>query len=179
MLSGFQSRGRSLNVDRRGFDDFLRQLLSDISFKQSQWRLKEKLLTRMQRPRISPIVEVRLDINVIESCRHVRDNPENEPKRSPRLSHNHRDVLTSQSQRNHAPEIEHPVYNKCAVPVCDWIAERYVRDLCLTRDRVRVCEVDLEGHGDEGVCEREEEVGCYRCEPSPEDQLIEMELKKN
>lgn len=130
----------------------------------------------MQRPRIAPIVEMRLNINVVESRRHVRDNPENEPQRSPRLSYNHRNVLACQSQSNHAEEIDHPVYKKCAVPICDRIAICNVSDFCVTRDGVRVCEVDLEGHGDEGVCEGKEKVGCYCCKPSPEDQLVEVEL---
>lgn len=150
MLLEFQSQVQCVNEDRTEFDDFLRRLQGFISVAQGSIR---KLLTRMQWPCISPIVKVRLNINVVKSRRHIRYDPEDEPKCSPGLSHNHRDVFACQSQRNHAPEVEHPIYNKCAVPICDWIAICNVRDLCVTRDWVRVGKVDLEGHGNEGVCE--------------------------
>lgn len=133
----------------------------------------------MQRPSIAPIIEARLDTNIVESCRYIRDDPENEPQRSPRLTHNHGDILACQSQSNHAPEVDHPVYNKCAMPICNWIAIRNVSDFCVTCDWVCVGKINLKSHGDEGVCKGEEEVRRYCCKPSPENQLVEVQLQKD
>jgi len=57
------------------------------------------------------------------------------------------------------------------------ITVAYVRYLRCRSDGVRVCEVDLESHGDEGVGEREHEVGGDGGEPAPEDELRELERR--
>lgn len=55
------------------------------------------------------------------------------------------------------------------ISVCD------IGDLRFARDGVGVREVDLEGHGDEGVGEGEHEVGAHCGEPAPDDHLVEFE----
>lgn len=42
-------------------------------------KMSEAQHTLMQRKRISPIIEFRLDIDVVEGRRHVRDDPEDQP----------------------------------------------------------------------------------------------------
>lgn len=105
----------------------------------------------MQRPSVAPTVKRRRDLNVIEGRRHIRNNPEDQEQPHPRHTHNHCCVLTGQAQRDHAEEIQHPVYQECAMTICDRVSVRNVCDLGLASDRVVVREIDLEGHGDERV----------------------------
>lgn len=55
------------------------------------------------------------------------------------------------------------------IPICD------VCDLRLGRDRIGVREIDLEGHGDKRVGEREHEVCAHGSEPAPYDHLVELQ----
>lgn len=57
------------------------------------------------------------------------------------------------------------------------VSIRNIGDLRFARDRIGVREVDLESHGDEGVSEREHEVGAHCGEPAPDDHLVEFERR--
>ena len=54
---------------------------------QSRVKIEQDLATglddRVQRPRVAPVVEVRLDSNVVKSRRDIRDDPEDEPHPRP------------------------------------------------------------------------------------------------
>lgn len=47
----------------------------------------------VQRPRVPPVVETRLDVNIVKRRRHICNHPEDEPQPRPRLSHYHGDVF--------------------------------------------------------------------------------------
>jgi len=51
----------------------------------------------MQRPSVSPKVKPWRKRNGVKACRHIRNNPKNEPESRPRLSYHHRDILTRQT----------------------------------------------------------------------------------
>ena len=69
----------------------------------------------IQRPRIFSLEEARRQRDGIEARAGVRDGPEYQPKRCPRLPDHHGDVLKCEAQRYHADEGQHPVYREGAV----------------------------------------------------------------
>lgn len=129
----------------------------------------------MQRPRVAPSVKDRCNLNVIERRRNVRNDPENQPKSHPRRTNHHSHILTRKTQRDHAEEVQHPVHQERSVAIRHRVSVCNVSDLRLTRNRVCVCEVDLKGHRDEGIGEREHKVGTHCGEPAPDDHLVELE----
>lgn len=67
-------------------------------------------LTRMQRPRVAPSVKRRRNLNIVERSRDVCDDPEDQPQSHPRRADHHSNVLTRETQRNHAKKVQHPVH---------------------------------------------------------------------
>ena len=63
----------------------------------------------LQWPRPAPIEEPGCELDGVERCRHVTNDPEDQPQGSPRLTDDHRDVLGCKAKRKHAQEVEHPV----------------------------------------------------------------------
>jgi len=59
----------------------------------------------MQRPRISPSIKRRRNLNIVERRRDVRDNPEDQPQPHPRRTYHHSHILTRETQRDHTKEI--------------------------------------------------------------------------
>lgn len=129
----------------------------------------------MQRPRIAPAIESRRNLNIIETRAHVRNHPKNKKQPHPWRAHHHGGILTREPQRNHTKEIQHPVYQKRAMAVRNRVPVGDVSNLGFARDRIGVCEVDLKGHGDEGVGERQHEVGAHCGKPAPDNHLPELE----
>lgn len=129
----------------------------------------------MKRPCIPPAVKRRRNFYIIERRRHIRNNPKDEEQPHPRHPHDHSHVLARQSQRDHAEEVQHPVYQKRAVAIRDRVPVRNVRDLRLGRNGICVRKINLECHGDKRVGEREHEVGTECGEPAPENELPEFE----
>ena len=85
-------------------------------------------LTIMQRPSIAPSVKSRCEINAIKTCRHIGDDPEDQPKRRPWLSYNHCNIFRRESQRYHTDPVEHPVYWKGSSSIsCSWICDFCMR----------------------------------------------------
>ena len=132
---------------------------------------EEDKLTVMQRPRIPPIIKFRRDIQRIEGRTDVTYHPKDQPHRRPRLTNDHRHVLTCQAERPHAEEVDHPVHYERRLPV----RVRIVRHLCGRRGLL--VEGDLEGERDHAVCERHGEVGAHGREPAVEDELVEVERR--
>jgi hypothetical protein len=125
----------------------------------------------MEWPCVTPTIKGRCDLDVVECCRHVADDPEDKEEthpvscvrggssegdkgKLPRLPNNHSHVFASQTERNHAKEIQHPVYGKRAVTVGNRIAKFLDRDLGLTCNGIVVKEVDLKRHGYEAIRQR-------------------------
>lgn len=129
----------------------------------------------MQRPCITPSIKCGSDLDVVESCGDVCDDPKNEPASHPRRANDHSHVLTSKPQRNHAKEVEHPVDRKRSVAVSGRVSGRNFGNLGLGLDWVGVGKVDLERHGDEGVRERQEDICTERRAPSPYYELVELQ----
>ena len=88
----------------------------------------------VQRKGIPVVVESWRQFDRIESGTHVRDDPEDKPDCGPWLSNDHGYVLTCQTQRTHANEVDHPIYHKARFTVsvcmyrnldvtCGWIGE--------------------------------------------------------
>ena len=125
----------------------------------------------MQRPSISPIIEMRRQLNRIESCSDIGNDPENQPHRRPRLSNHHRHILARQPQRNHSHPVDHPVHDKGALAIGLWVGHAGVH-----RARI-VAEGDLKRQRDERVGQRHEEVGRNCGDPAPDDELGELERR--
>ena len=119
-------------------------------------------LTIVQRPSVAPVVETGRELEGIETCGYVGDDPENEPKGRPWLSDDHGHVFASQTQGVHAHEVDHPVNHKGAFAVRIWIvADGRIGD-------GGVVEWNHESEGDERICERHEEIGQYGRAETPE-----------
>ena len=108
-----------------------------------EWRKIKRIsgwkLTIVQRPRIPPVIELRRDIQRIETRADVANHPKDQPHRRPRLADNHRHVLARQSQRTHPEEVDHPIDDECGMPV-------RIRIMCWYRSWGRlIIERDLEG----------------------------------
>jgi len=131
----------------------------------------------MKRPSVSPPVEPRRDLDIIKRSGNVANDPEDQEQSHPRHAYYHGHVLTGQSQRDHATEIQHPIHDERATSICHRIAFHHIRDLRFTGDGVGMPEVDLESHGHEGVGEGEHEVGAYRSTPSPDNELLKLERR--
>ena len=125
----------------------------------------------MQRPRITPIIELRGQIQSIEARRNIADNPEYQPHRRPRLPDYHCDVFACESKRNHPDPINHPVHHEGCRAICIRVMRHFVPG------RSRVVERDLESQRDEGVEERHGEVGGHGGEPAVDDELVEVEWR--
>ena len=76
----------------------------------------------MQRPSIPPPVETRRDLDVVERCRDVGDDPEDQEQAHPGLPNDHGHVFACEAESDHADEVEHPVHGECAVAVSDGVS---------------------------------------------------------
>lgn len=123
----------------------------------------------MQRPRIAPIVPLGRQVQGVEGSRHVCDDPEDEPHGTPRLADDHCHVLACETEGDHADEVDHPVDDKGAFAVSVGV----LGDHCFRSGGV--VEGDLEGEGDEGVCEGHEQVGEDCAHPADEDEFPEFD----
>ncbi len=148
----------------RGFDDW-----KNVNTLSQNCEMRK--LTLMQRPRIPPVVELRRQVQRIKARRHITDNPEDQPHRSPRLPNDHRHVLARQAQRYHPYPVDHPIHNESRCAVCVGI-------VChLVPWRGWVVEGDLEGEGDEGIEKGHGQVGSHCGEPAVDDELVEVEWR--
>jgi glutaredoxin len=116
----------------------------------------------------------------------------------PRLTNNHGHIFASQTKRNHAEEIQHPIHGKRAMSIRHWISYNHTScqhshshlrnelsrrteflnsSLRLTRHGIVVEEIDLERHAHETVREREEQVGSYSRSPAPGNELGEFQRR--
>src|SRR5690349_21521255 len=66
----------------------------------------------MHWPRISPFVEGWCEFQGIETCRDIRDDPEDEPQGSPGCPEHHSHVLTRKTESSHADPVAHPINYK-------------------------------------------------------------------
>lgn len=106
----------------------------------------------MQRPGIAPIIPLRRQVQGVEGSRHVGDDPEDKPHSGPRLPDYHCYVLASETEGDHADEVDHPVDDERALTVRIGVIGYH----CFRSSGV--IEGILEGERDEGVSEGREEV---------------------
>lgn len=128
-------------------------------------------LTIMQGPGIAPIVELGRQLDRVEARRYIRNDPEDQPHGRPRLPDQHCHILAREAQRNHAHEINHPVYHKCA------FAERVGVFGNLGRCSGRIRERNLESKRNQRIGKRHETVGNNGGRPAPYDELPEFQRR--
>ena len=123
----------------------------------------------MQRPRVAPVVPFGRQVQGVEGSRHVGDDPEDQPHGRPRLPDGHGDVLASETEGDHADEVDHPVDDECAFAVRIGV----VGDRCARSSGA--VEGDLEGKRDERVGQGHEEVSEHRAHPADDDEFPELD----
>lgn len=107
----------------------------------------------MQRPRVTPVIPLRRQVEGVKGRGDVADDPEDEPHGGPGRPDGHCDVFAREAEGDHADEVDHPVDDEGAFGV---------RGGVVGDEGVRsggVGKGDLEGERDEGVGEGHEEVG--------------------
>ena len=123
----------------------------------------------VQRPRVTPIVPLRCQVEGVKGRGDVGDDPEDEPHGRPRLPDGHGDVLAREAEGDHADEVDHPVDDKGALAVSlGAVGANGPRG-------GGVAKGDLVGEGDEGVGEGHEEVGQYGAHPANDDEFPEFD----
>ena len=56
----------------------------------------------VERPRVAPVEEMRAQLDRVETRADVRNHPEDEPHRCPRLTDDHGNVLARQAKSGHS-----------------------------------------------------------------------------
>lgn len=118
--------GEECRVDRSpGNEDAKVQTQPVVEVKEQRSRGLDDVV---KRPGVTPVIEVRFNLDRVETRRDIGDDPEDQPQTGPGLSSDHGDVLTCQTEGHHADVVEGPEGEEGCGAVLDWVEVAHASD---------------------------------------------------